>query len=131
MNKIAWVIGGCLMLNSALATEEVHRVWLNSECYQLHLSMWDKMNLGKYHAKYVVTDTEFGHVYVAEKDATEDSNSAEVNFPDDFYEEKTKLHAGINCTDRSYTWAIYIDGVLKDEGAITFERHTQYKKKKK
>jgi hypothetical protein len=104
------------------AGEEAKRVWQTSVCYHFRLSVWDKMNQGNYHAKYIVTSSD-GRVFVAEKNATEDSNTAEVAFPDNFRDEKNKLKAWINCRyGESYMWDIYANGALIDSGTIAVSR---------
>lgn len=103
--------------------EDEKKVWLTSVCYQFNLAVWDKMNLGNYTAKYTVTSSD-GRVFVAERFATEDSNTAAVIFPDDFLEKKTNLKAWINCGNgERYTWAIYANDVLMDSGTIGLTRN--------
>ncbi len=110
-----------ILFSTNSAGEEAKRSWQTSVCYHLRLSVWDKMNLGDYQAKYTVKSAD-GTVFVAEEKATEDS-SAEVVFPDQFHDEKTKLKAWINCNNgENYTWNIYANGALVDSGTITFSR---------
>ncbi len=110
-----------ILFSTHAAGEETKRSWQTSVCYHLQLSVWDKMNLGDYLAKYTITSAD-GTVFVAEENAIEDS-SAEVVFPDQFHDAKTKLKAWINCNNgENYTWNIYANGALVDSGTITFSR---------
>lgn len=109
-------------LSTLSAAEEVKRVWQTSACYHLRLSVWDKMSQGRYLAKYIVTSTD-GSVFVAEKKATDDPNTAEVIFPDNFRDENTRLKAWINCRyGESYSWDTYANGTLIDSGTIVFSK---------
>jgi hypothetical protein len=102
------------------------RVWVGSACYKLNLAVWDKLMNGPYRAKYIVK-SEDGRVFVTEKAGNDDSNSAQVVFPDDFREEKIfqgrklSLPAG-HCSHENYTWYIYANDVLFDTGTIKFSR---------
>jgi hypothetical protein len=103
--------------------ENEQKVWLTSVCYQFNLAVWDKRNQGNYTAKYTVTSSD-GRVFVAERFVSEDSNTAEVIFPDDFLEKRTNLKAWINCGNgERYTWAIYANDVLMDSGTIGLTRN--------
>lgn len=112
-----------ILFSTPSVAEEMRRNWQTSVCYHLTLSVWDKMNLGNFLAKYTVTSTD-GTEFVAEEEATEDSSTAEVVFPDHFHDAKTNLKAWINCSNgENYTWNIYANGVLVDSGTITFSRN--------
>lgn len=106
--------------------EEAKRVWLGHACYQMHLGVWDKLGGGSYLARYVFKSDD-GRILVAEKKGDDDSNTAEVIFPDDFKEEfifkgkKTYMPAG-HCDDVNYTWYIYVNDVLFDTGTIAFSK---------
>ena len=103
---------------------ELKPIWLTSACYQLRLSVSDKLSVKKtYIAKYIVKSSD-GETYFAEKAAIAgDVTSEEVIFPDGFHNQKTKLQAYADCFDgQKYTWEIYADNVLIDSGTLEFRR---------
>ncbi|GAB5606509.1 hypothetical protein [Sideroxyarcus sp. TK5] len=118
---LAIVIAFCSALSFG---EEAKRAWRGSACYQMRLGVWDKLMEGPYLARYVFK-TDDGRIFVAERNGDDDSNTAEVVFPDDFQEErmfqgkKVILPAG-HCSQGSYTWYIYANGVLFETGKIAF-----------
>ena len=113
------------LFSTLSAGEEVKRVWQTSACYQLTLSVWDKTSQGRYLAKYIVRSAD-GRVFVAERKATEDTDTAEVIFPDNFRDENTKNKAWINCRyGENYSWDIYANGALIDSGTIVMSRKKQ------
>lgn len=106
---------------------ETQREWLTSVCYQLKLSVMDKFNGEVAYVKYIVTSTD-GSVYVAERNATGDSNSSEVIFPNDFHDVKLNMQASVDCHyGEKYKWAIYINNALIDNGTIAFTRENESK----
>ena len=114
-----------VLFSAPSAGEEVKRVWQTSACYHLRLSVWDKMGQGRFLAKYIVTSTD-GRVFVAERKATDDINSAEVFFPDHFRDAKSNIKAWVNCRyGENYSWDIYANGALIDSGTIVFSRKQQ------
>lgn len=109
-------------------SKELKPIWLTNACYQLRLSVNDKLSVREiYTAKYVVKATD-GKTYVAERSATaKDITSSEVIFPDGFKEEKTSLQAYADCHyGKQYTWEIYVDGALIDSGTIGFTRSKRH-----
>jgi hypothetical protein len=100
--------------------EETKRVWQLSECFTFRLAVRDKMLGGEFTAKYVVRSSD-GTTFIAEKRA-DDFESSRVLFPDDFYDEKTKLKAWIICDLMTYKWYIYADNTLVDKGIASFAR---------
>lgn len=99
--------------------EGMKRVWQMSSCFTFRLAVRDKMIGGEFAAKYVVKSAD-GDVFVAEKKA-DDFESSRVVFPDDFYDEKTKLKMGMVC-HMAYKWFIYVDTILVDKGTASFAR---------
>lgn len=107
------------------AGEDSRRVWQTSVCYQLRLSVGDKLSQGRYSAKYIVTSSD-GRVFIAENKTATDSNTAEVIFPNNFREENTNLKAWVNCRyGENYSWDIYANGELIDSGSIVFSKKKQ------
>lgn len=100
--------------------EEIKRVWQLSECFTFRLAVRDKMLGGEFTAKYVVRSSN-GSTFIAEKKA-DDFESSRVVFPDDFYDEKTKLKAWIICDLMTYKWYIYANNTLVDKGTAAFAR---------
>lgn len=114
-----------VLFSAPSAGEEMKRAWQTSVCYHFRLSVWDKLSQGNYRAKYTVTSSD-GRVFVAEKNATEDSNTAEVAFPDNFRDAQNNIKAWINCRyGENYTWNIYANGALIDSGTIAVSRKKQ------
>lgn len=97
----------------------VKRVWQLSSCFTFKLAVRDKMVGGEFVAKYVVQSAD-GNTFIAEKKA-DDFESSRVVFPDDFYDEKTKLKMGMVC-HMTYKWFIYADTALVDKGTASFAR---------
>lgn len=98
---------------------EVKRVWQTSACFTFDLAVRDKMVGGAFVAKYIVKSAN-GNTFISEKKA-DDFESSRVIFPDDFYDERTKLKAWIICSVMTYQWFIYADNKLTNKGTITFE----------
>lgn len=105
---------------------ELKPIWLTSVCYELTMSVNNKLSNEKsYVAKYIVKAAD-GRIFVAKRVAT-DANSSEVVFPKDFRYEKLDISASIDCHfGQQYTWEIYVDNVLKDSGTIGFTRKKRH-----
>lgn len=114
--------GLALFTTISTAEEKIKRQWQAAACFHFSLSVWDKKSQGRYLAKYVVTTTD-GQVFVAEKNAGDNPDTAEVIFPDNFRDKNTDLKAWINCSQgESYEWEMYADGSLVESGTFVISR---------
>jgi len=110
------------LFSTLSAGEELKRAWQTAACFHFSLSVWDKKGQGRYLAKYVVTSKD-GRVFIAVKNATDDPNTAEVIFPDNFLEKNTNQKAWINCSyGENYSWEIYANGALIENGIFEISR---------
>lgn len=124
MKKLFILLFCTLMFAPVVSAEESKSVWLTSACYQLKLTVNDKLSVKKkYVATYIVTSSK-GETYIAEKLATSaDRHSSDVVFPGDFKNKRTNLQAYANCFEGDkYNWQIFVDGDLKDSGFLEFKR---------
>jgi hypothetical protein len=116
------VSGLALFTTTSSGEEKIKRQWQTSACFNFSLSVWDKKSQGRYLAKYVVTAAD-GKVFVAEKKAGDNPDTAEVIFPDNFRDKDTDLKAWINCgRDERYAWEMYADGLLVESGTFVTSR---------
>ena len=98
------------------------REWQTTACQNFALTVRDKASNAAYVAKYVVTASD-GTIFVAEKKAT-DEDSARVVFPDNFYEERRRQKAWVNCSyAEKYKWEIYTNNVLIESGTTALTRN--------
>ncbi len=130
-NKTMLALLLLVLLTSSVTSSfgaELKPIWLTPACYQLKLSVYDKLSIKKnYIAKYIVRTAD-GEIYFAERAATaSDVGSSEVIFPDSFRGERTRLQAYADCHyGQKYIWEIYADNVLVDSGTIEFTRKKRH-----
>ena len=122
LGSILLASGLALFTTTSTAEEKIKRQWQTSACFNFSLSVWDKKSQGHYLAKYIVTAAD-GKVFVAEKKAGDNPDTAQVTFPDNFRDKDTNLKAWINCSQgESYAWEMYADGMLVESGTFVISR---------